>query len=377
MPSFSVRLFGEFAATDHRGNTLAVGSRRTRAIVAWLAMHLDSPAPLEELARLLGDDPADLAHDLRYALRYAAPDILTGEGSALRFDPRYVFVDVARFDVLAASSSLRAVREAAELYRGNLLDRFDSDSPAFDDWASAQRAHYRRTALAVFGRLLAIQIKAGWWENATETAGRLLSLDPTQEIVHRALMRLHLEQGRPDSALRRYEECAEVLRREFESSPSAETERVHDEIVSALARTPAPRDVIHKPLDGPVLVLVVEDDAISSTLIEGFLASAGYEVVTCADGADALLELGRREFDLLLLDVNLPTLSGLSLFEIMIRKSIRTPAVFITAVAGAEVEARSLELGAAGFLRKPIRKETLLPLVRSILQRRDRVHSSR
>jgi FixJ family two-component response regulator len=61
----------------------------------------------------------------------------------------------------------------------------------------------------------------------------------------------------------------------------------------------------------------------------------------------------------------------------MMKKGMETPAVFITGVAGAEVEARSLELGAAGFLRKPIRKESLLPRVRAILQRRDRIQSSR
>jgi DNA-binding response OmpR family regulator len=61
----------------------------------------------------------------------------------------------------------------------------------------------------------------------------------------------------------------------------------------------------------------------------------------------------------------------------MMKKGMETPAIFITGVAGAEVEARSLELGAAGFLRKPIRKETLLPRVRAILQRRERVPSSR
>jgi DNA-binding response OmpR family regulator len=56
---------------------------------------------------------------------------------------------------------------------------------------------------------------------------------------------------------------------------------------------------------------------------------------------------------------------------------METPAIFITGVAGPEVEARSLELGAAGFLRKPIRSEILLPRVRAILQRRNRVQSSR
>ena len=71
-------------------------------------------------------------------------------------------------------------------------------------------------------------------------------------------------------------------------------------------------------------------------------------------------------------DIDIPTLNGLRLFEIMIQKGIETPAVFVTGTAGAEVEAQSLEAGAADFLRKPIRKETLVPRVRQILQRRTR-----
>jgi len=56
----------------------------------------------------------------------------------------------------------------------------------------------------------------------------------------------------------------------------------------------------------------------------------------------------------------------------MIQKGIDTPAVFITGIPGAEVESRSLEAGAADFLRKPIRKEVLLPRIRAILQRKMR-----
>jgi len=378
MSSFKVRLFGEFSAVDHRGNTLALGSRRTHAALAWLAMHLDAPAPLRDFAALFGADTVGaIARDIRHALRFTAPDVLVGAGDTLRFNPRSVEVDVARFDSLAANDSLNAIRAAAEIYRGNLLEHFDSDLPPFDEWLAERRLHYWHAALAILGKLLAAQIKAGWWENATDTAGRLLALDPTQEVVHRALIRLQLEQGRPDSALRRYQECADILERQFDRQPSAETERLREEILEALEKAPAPRDAFHKALDGPVLVLLVEDDAVSSALVEGFLVEAGYEVVVTADGGDALVELARREFDLIVLDVNVPTLNGLQLFEIMMKKGMDTPAIFITGVAGAEVEARSLELGAAGFLRKPIRKENLLPRVRAILQRRERVQSSR
>jgi DNA-binding response OmpR family regulator len=116
-----------------------------------------------------------------------------------------------------------------------------------------------------------------------------------------------------------------------------------------------------------VVILLLEDDLVSSALLSGFLSEAGYEVVSVTDGADALVELGRREFALLVVDVNVPTLNGLQVFEIMLQKHIDTPALFISGVAGKDVESKSMEMGASGFLRKPIRQDVLLRTVRAIL----------
>ncbi|HEV2721902.1 MAG TPA: response regulator [Thermoanaerobaculia bacterium] len=377
MPLLTIRLFGDLAAVDHRGDALSVGSRRTQAAIVWMALHLDAEAPLRDFEALFGDDAAMLARDLQYAFRFLPTRLLQGDGPNLRFNPTAVEVDALRLQELDSIGSIPSLREAAELYRANLLDGFASAVEGYDEWLSAQRLRYWHIGVGVLGKLLAAQIRAGWWENAVDTAGRLLSLDPTQEVVHRTLMRLQLDQGRPDAALRRYQECADILRREFQGEPSAETEKVHEAILTALEQTPAPRDVFLKPLDRPVLILLVEDDLVSQALMEGFLADAGYEVIAVNDGADALMEIGRRRFDLLLLDINIPTLNGLRLFEIMIQKGIDTPAIFVSGVASPEVEARSLEIGASDFLRKPIRKETLLPRVRAIVQRRERERSAR
>jgi DNA-binding response OmpR family regulator len=60
----------------------------------------------------------------------------------------------------------------------------------------------------------------------------------------------------------------------------------------------------------------------------------------------------------------------------MLQKRIDIPALFITGMSGTDVEMQSLEMGAAGFLRKPIRKEVLLPKIRGILQRNQRGSAS-
>jgi len=376
MTLLTIRLFGELSAVDHRGDALSIGSRRTQAAIVWLALHLDSEAPLRDFEALFGDDATMIARDLQYAFRFLPTRLLEGDGPMLRLSVSAVDVDALRLLELDANGSIPALREAAELYRGNLLEGFVSAVEGYDEWLAAERLRYWRIGVGVLGKLLAAQIRAGWWESAVETAGRLLSLDPTQEVVHRTLMRLQLDQGRADAALRRYQECAEILRREFGREPSAETEKVREAINAALEQSPAPRDVFLKPFDRPVLILLVEDDLVSQALMEGFLTDAGYEVIAVTDGADALMEIGRRRFDLLLLDINIPTLNGLRLFEIMIQKGIDTPAIFVSGVASAEVEARSLEIGASDFLRKPIRKETLLPRVRAIVQRRERDRSA-
>ncbi|HET7433216.1 MAG TPA: response regulator [Thermoanaerobaculia bacterium] len=374
----TIRLLGDFSATDFRGNALSVGNRRTQALIAYLALRIGGKTSLAEIAELLFGDPTAIGavrhvvSDLQYALRYLSHDILIDDGHSVRFNRDAVDVDAQAFNDLISSPSVNSVRRAVEIYRGNLLENFSTGAPAFDDWLSERRLNFWRAAIAIFGRMLSAQIKAGWWEEAVETAGRLLALDPSQEIVHRTLMRLQLEQGRPDSALRRYQECVDVLRRDYGREPSGETEKLRQEIVDALERAPAPREIFRERPDRPMLVLLVEDDLVSSALVEAYLSDAGYEVVTVSDGADALMELGRRAFDLLILDINVPTLNGLKLFELMLQKGIETPALFITGVAGADVEAKSLEMGAAGFLRKPIRREVLLPRIRGILQRRTR-----
>src|SRR5439155_19159692 len=66
---------------------------------------------------------------------------------------------------------------------------------------------------------------------AVQSALRLLALDPLQESVHRSLMRLYVQQGRRHAALRLYQECVEILRRELDVEPEAETQGLYREIL--------------------------------------------------------------------------------------------------------------------------------------------------
>src|SRR5881392_3825417 len=105
MSLLTIRLFGDFSVSDHRGNTLAIGNRRTQALIAWLALHLTEVSPLREFSAHFGEeDVFTLARDLRYAMRFIASDAMIGEGESLRFNRHAVDVDTARFDALVASN---------------------------------------------------------------------------------------------------------------------------------------------------------------------------------------------------------------------------------------------------------------------------------
>lgn len=117
-----------------------------------------------------------------------------------------------------------------------------------------------------------------------------------------------------------------------------------------------------------IRVLVVEDDEDSRILLRRYLSNSGYEVVLAEDGAAALLRLGHDPFDLILSDINMPNLDGLKLLELLGQKGVDTPVIFLTARAEEETEIRGLELGAADYLRKPIRKDLLRLRVQRVLE---------
>lgn len=115
-------------------------------------------------------------------------------------------------------------------------------------------------------------------------------------------------------------------------------------------------------------ILVVDDDKDIRLLIKRLLEERGYDVTLAEDGVDALLYLGRTEFDLIISDILMPNLDGFKLLEMITQKGINGPVMFLTASSGEESEVIGFELGAADYLRKPIKKEVLLLRVARVLE---------
>lgn len=115
-------------------------------------------------------------------------------------------------------------------------------------------------------------------------------------------------------------------------------------------------------------ILVVDDDLELSGLISYALRQAGYLVVESGDGQAALAAFEREEPNLVILDVNLPRLSGLEVCR-QIRAVSKTPVMMLTVRSGEEDQVQALDLGADDYLTKPFSPKTLLARVRALLRR--------
>ncbi len=124
-----------------------------------------------------------------------------------------------------------------------------------------------------------------------------------------------------------------------------------------------------RPVERAASILLVEDDRESRALIEGQLAEQNYRVTVAEDGVDALMELGRTSFDLVLSDIGAAEFDGFKLLQAMQKKGIPTPVVFLSADPDEEAEIRGLELGVAEYIKKPIKKELFLLKIKKLLKR--------
>src|SRR5262249_24975558 len=153
------------------------------------------------------------------------------EGDSVAFTAEAVTVDACEFEQLATSDDLEALGRAAALYKGDLLEGISPGSTQFEEWLRGQRERLHQLALEVVAKPLAHQMKLEATEPAIQTALRLLSLDPLQEVTHRALMRLYAQKGRRAAALCQYQLCVDVLQRELGVEPEEATKQVYRELL--------------------------------------------------------------------------------------------------------------------------------------------------
>lgn len=256
MGSLRLKLLGSFEARRASGEILEIAGKKNQALLAFVGLRPGKFLPREKLVNLLWSDrgEAQARNSLRQALVTLRRDLQGIEPAPLLFerdtiagDAAAIATDVAEFEELAAAGTTDALRQAARLYEGDLLDGLAIRDPAFEEWLFAEQGKLRETALTVLERLSTLTSGA----EAMAFARRLLGLDPLREASHRALMRVYAAQGQVDQATRQYHACRDILRRELGVEPSKQTSELQREISEHRYR-PAPVD--EAPSPAPMLL---------------------------------------------------------------------------------------------------------------------------
>jgi DNA-binding response OmpR family regulator len=124
-------------------------------------------------------------------------------------------------------------------------------------------------------------------------------------------------------------------------------------------------------MEQKVSILVVEDEESIRTALMDFLDFHGFEVAKALDGLDAERTVAERRFDLILLDLMLPKISGEQLCTKWRRDGLQTPIIMLTAKGQEKEKVTGLNLGADDYITKPFSLEELLARINAVLRRTD------
>ncbi|PKP02546.1 MAG: DNA-binding response regulator [Bacteroidetes bacterium HGW-Bacteroidetes-6] len=116
-------------------------------------------------------------------------------------------------------------------------------------------------------------------------------------------------------------------------------------------------------------ILLVEDDRTLSTLIRDILEINKYEVVLCANGEEGLATFKAQKFDIMLVDIMMPKMDGITMIKEIRRYDQRVPIIIITAKDMKDDKVEGFRAGADDYVVKPFSTDELLLRIDAILKR--------
>jgi len=123
-------------------------------------------------------------------------------------------------------------------------------------------------------------------------------------------------------------------------------------------------------------ILYLEDDINLSQTVEEFLSDEGFEVTCAYNGEEALSYAYRSNFDILLLDVNVPHINGFELLKELREANTTTPAIFITSLNGIDDLSMGYHSGADDYIKKPFALKELHLRINALLKREYKTQNS-
>ncbi|CDN50334.1 MULTISPECIES: response regulator [Neorhizobium] len=118
-------------------------------------------------------------------------------------------------------------------------------------------------------------------------------------------------------------------------------------------------------------ILTVDDSASIRLTTRVALSNAGYQITEAVDGMDGIAKLSASQFDLIVTDLNMPNMDGLTMIR-ELRKMpahMGVPVIFLTTESDNDIKQEAKAAGATGWLTKPFDPESLVKIVRKVLGR--------
>lgn len=122
-------------------------------------------------------------------------------------------------------------------------------------------------------------------------------------------------------------------------------------------------------------ILLLEDERMLQQAMKEYLEGSGHLLVCCDDGKDALQTVSEETFDLLILDINVPSLDGLALYEALQSLKIQPPVLFISAIVDIDEIDKAFRLGCSDYLKKPFHLRELGLRIERIARQMDKART--
>ena len=208
---------GGFEVKRAEGGTVTLPTRKAEALLAELACRIGETQLRERLIAMLWGDRSDqqARHSLSQTLSTIRPPLMSDRFSRWKGkESRWTRTSCRPTSSISGAprtaSSIAELRQAADLYRGPLLEGFRLRDSGFEEWLVVERARLHDQAIGALTALAQRQAAAGDGDRAASALTRALALDPLAEDVHRRLIRLDLDREAYNAAIRHYRQCADI-----------------------------------------------------------------------------------------------------------------------------------------------------------------------
>ncbi len=250
-PALHIRLLGDFTLACDDRPVEGITTPRLQSLIGYLALHRDAPQLRQHLAFVFWPDSSEMQarnnlRQLIHVLRRALPsesDYLASDNRTLQWrreaslrldvdDLDAALAEIEDMDRQWDASVLHAVGQRIdELYRDDLLPG------CYDEWVAPERERLRARFLQGLDRLIALNEAQRNYSDAIHLARRALHFDKLNEEAYRTLMRLLSLSGDRTRALRVFQTCATVLRRELGIEPGEEMQALYQRLLRPTARS--------------------------------------------------------------------------------------------------------------------------------------------